>query len=61
LVVGEGVLEPVALGEFPPFRSIVAHDGDELRVPSSMRERREDGDLGNVAEADHRVAYELSW
>ncbi len=55
------MLEPVATGEFPPFRSIVAHDGDELGVASSMRERREDGHLGNVAEPDDRVTYGLGW
>ena len=55
------MLESVALGELPSFRSIVAHDGDQRRVSSSMRKRGEDGDLSDMAEADYRVTYGTSW
>src|SRR4029450_13891802 len=56
LIVREGVLESVALPKFPPFRSIVADDGNELRVPSSVRERGKDSDLGNMTKTDHGVS-----
>jgi hypothetical protein len=61
LLVGEGVLESIALGERPPFRSIVAHDGNQLRVSSSMSECREDGDLRDMAKANNRVSYASRW
>jgi hypothetical protein len=56
LIVRERVLESIALAQFTPFRSIVAHDRNELRVPSRMRERGKDRDLGDVTKTDHGVS-----
>ena len=56
LIVREGVLESVAFAKFPPFRSVVAHDGNELRVSSSMCERGKDSDLGNVTKTNYGVS-----
>jgi hypothetical protein len=57
LFVGKHAIEAVALRNITSFRSIIAHDSDEPRVTSRMRECGQDRDLGNVAEADDGVAY----
>jgi hypothetical protein len=61
LVVGVGSLKSVAPGHFAPFRSIVADDRDQRRVSSSMRKRRENGDLGDMAESNHGVPNGFHW
>jgi len=51
LVVGEGVLQAIPLGEFTPLGSVAADDGDQFRVAPCMRETWQYGDLCDVAKA----------
>ena len=51
LVVGEGMLQPISLGDLTPLGSVAAHDGEQFRVPPCMRETWQYGDLCDVAKA----------
>ena len=56
LVVGEGVIEPVALRDLAPLRAIAAHHRNQLRVPPRMRKSRQHRYLCDVSQSDDGVA-----
>jgi hypothetical protein len=56
LVVVERVLEPIALRDVPPLRTVAADDSRQPRVSSRMRECGKHGNLGDVAQPDDGVA-----
>lgn len=56
ILVGETILDAVGAGELAQFGFVIGDEGNELGVFLRMRERGQDGVLGDVSQADDGVA-----